>query len=425
MVMSLRRAIVACVLSSVPVGALAETPDASCDAIVDCRPLEFSFSYTGDWRRNTTGGMAVGDAYSSLAEFGATLTAIPLRSGGQWSASIAVMHSGGDGVSESYVGDLHGVNNIEAPQAWRLYELWSEVRFGKSASTSVRLGILDLNAEFDAPATSEFFVGPAHGIGTEFAQTGLNGPAIWPVTGFGLRVAHAYRSGITVRLGAYDAVPGKLDDERFAYVDLSHSEGALLVGELEYSNERFNKLSMGFWSYTARFDRIDPTGAPSTSSSHGNRGIYGLIDLPIRVADERKLNAFVRVGYADPRFNPLRSYIGAGVVAEGLLSSRPQDALGLAMSFGELGRPYRGALLSAEGAAESNETALELSYRAPIVNWLSLVPTVQWVSHPGASASLRDAWIAGLRFELSASRRAPWIVKRAGESTDALARAEQ
>ena len=99
------------------------------------------------------------------------------------------MHVGGDDISGEFVGDLHGVNNIEAPDAWHLYEFWSEFSFGGRANTSLRMGLLDINADFDTPVTSGLFVGSPHGIGTEFSQTGGNGPSVWPVTGLGIRLA--------------------------------------------------------------------------------------------------------------------------------------------------------------------------------------------------------------------------------------------
>ncbi len=83
------------------------------------------------------------------------------------------------------VGDLQGLNNIEADAGWYLYDLWSEVSFGPRQGASVRAGLLDLNAEFDTSDTAGFFVSPPFGIGTDLAQTGANGPAVFPVTGAG------------------------------------------------------------------------------------------------------------------------------------------------------------------------------------------------------------------------------------------------
>ncbi len=131
--------------------------------------------------------MAVGTAYSDMLDLGAIVDHRQPVLGHPVHHQRLRQHLGGDDISGDFIGDIHGVNNIEAPDAWHLYEFWSEFNFGGRANTSLRMGLLDLNADFDAPVTSALFVGPVHGIGTEFAQTGSNGPAIFPVTGLGIR----------------------------------------------------------------------------------------------------------------------------------------------------------------------------------------------------------------------------------------------
>ena len=121
--------------------------------------LAVSVGYTGDLRRNTTGGIAVGTAYSDMLDLGATWATNNLFSGTGFTTNLSVMHLGGDDITGEFVGDLHGVNNIEAPDAWHLYEFWSEFNFGGRANTSLRMGLLDLNADFDTPVTSSLFVG--------------------------------------------------------------------------------------------------------------------------------------------------------------------------------------------------------------------------------------------------------------------------
>lgn len=51
--------------------------------------------------------------------------------------------------------------------------------------------------------------------------------------------------------------------------------------------------------------------------------------------------------------------------------------------------------------ASACETAIELSYRAPISDWLTLQPDVQYVIHPSTDAARDDAWVFGLRVELA------------------------
>src|SRR3954465_4904819 len=82
--------------------------------------LNFSAAYSGDLRRNTTGGLAVGTAYSDELDLGAGWSSDRLLPGTLITSSIAVMYVGGDDISTTLVGDLQGLNNLEAPDGWRL-----------------------------------------------------------------------------------------------------------------------------------------------------------------------------------------------------------------------------------------------------------------------------------------------------------------
>jgi porin len=62
-------------------------------------------------------------------------------------------------------------------------------------------------------------------------------------------------------------------------------------------------------------------------------------------------------------------------------------------------------LRSFEGQpASAAETLFELVYRAELTPWLSLLPNVQFVDDPGADPLLDDAWVAGLRVEITRER---------------------
>jgi porin len=376
--------------------------------------LAVSLGYSGDLRRNTTGGIAVGSAYSDLLDLGATWTTNNLFSDAHLTTNLSVMHVGGDEISGEFVGDLHGVNNIEAPDAWHLYEFWSEMSFGGRANTSVRMGLLDINADFDTPVTSSLFVGSPHGIGTEFSQTGGNGPSVWPVTGLGLRVAGELGDTLRWRIGAFEGTPGDDDEASFAVFDVARGEGSLLIGELEYATDRVNKISLGLWSYTASFERLDADFA-GPASQHGNQGAYALVDVPLANLGTARIDGSLRVGFADARFNPVDEYAGATVVVSHAFASRPDDAFGLAVAYGRTGDLYRTVQTLAGVPAASAETSYELTYRAPLTGWLALAPSVQFVSNPGADLAMRDAWVVGLRFELSHEKSWPMFAQRASQ----------
>jgi len=385
--------------------------------------LSVSVGYTGDLRRNTTGGIAVGTAYSDMLDLGATWVPANLFSNANLTFNFSVMHVGGDDISDAFIGDLNGVNNIEAPDAWHLYELWSEFDFGGHGNTSLRLGLLDLNADFDTPVTSSLFVGPAHGIGTELGQTGGNGPAIFPVTGIGIRLAGQWLPGLRWRVGAFEGTPGDGGDDSFAAFDVHRDEGSLLIGELEYAGDRVNKISLGLWSYTADFDRLDAGQTTAAVQQPGNGGAYALVDLPLAELGPARIDGSLRLGVADARFNAVDEYIGATVVVSHPFESRPDDAVGFAVAYGHTGDLYRAVQNIAGIAAASAETSFELTYRSPLTGWLALVPSVQFVRNPGADLSMNDAWVVGLRFELAREKSWPMVAQRAAEPVSSVARA--
>jgi porin len=363
--------------------------------------LSFNAAYTGDLRRNTTGGLAVGDAWSNALDLGATWTTDGLFSAATMTTNLSVMYLGGKGVSGELVGDAQGINNLEADKGWYLYESWVEFGFGGHAS-SVRAGVLDLNAEFDTPVTSGLFVASPFGIGTELSQTGLRGPAVWPLTGLGIRAAGDFTPSVHWRFGAYDGAPGS-DAGGFTSTRVASAEGALLIGEVEHSSERIHKLAFGTWSYTARFEPIDAALDPAPPA-RGNNGFYALIDMKLASAGRTDLDGALRIGTASGRFNVFDRYAGAAVTASHVWESRPGDAIGFGVAYAHTGARYR-ALQSFLGQpATAAETCVELVYRAELAGWLSVLPSVQYVRDPGADSALDDAWVAGVRFEVSYER---------------------
>lgn len=396
-------------------------PGAFAQDAEDVPALSFNAAYTGDFRRNTTGGMSVDHAYAHAADFGVTWTTDGLFSAARMTTNLAVMYMGGKGITGEVVGDAQGINNIEADQGWYLYESWVEFEFGEG-SNSLRAGVLDLNAEFDTPVTTGLFVSAPFGIGTEFSQTGERGPGIWPLTGLGIRAAGELNSSVHWRVGAYDGAPGS-DTGSFTSTRVSSDEGALLVGEIEYSSERLHKVALGTWSYTARFEHIDAELNPAPRA-RGNNGYYAMVDLKLASVGKADIDAALRVGTASSRFNVFDRYLGAAVTATHLWESRPGDALGLGVAYAHTGAPYRALQNHLGQPATAGETCVELVYRAELAGWLNVLPSVQYVRDPGADSALGDAWVAGVRFEFSYDRSWQLSARTQAPADEAYARTQ-
>ena len=93
-------------------------------------------------------------------------------------------------------------------------------------------------------------------------------------------------------------------------------------------------------------------------------------------------------------------------------------------AWARLGDEYR-ALRSFEGQpATAAETTFELVYRAELTPWLSLLPNVQFVRAPGADPAVGDAWIGGLRFEVTRERAWQLLARRENGADQPYARSQ-
>ena len=268
-----------------------------------------------------------------------------------------LLNNNGGTVTEDLVGDAQAISNIEAHDQLRLYELWADWAFGPQRSQSLRVGLYDLNSEFDASDVGALFINSAHGIGTQIGQTGANGPSIFPVTSLGVRYRWQPPSAWTLQLAALDGVPGDPDHPASNAVHLGDGDGSLLAAEIGWTGERrLRKAAIGGWRYTSRFEELLPADPVHPLASRGNDGIYALVEANLWSSSEggpRALDAYARYGTADGRINRFDQALALGVVATGPFGSRTADRLGLALAVACNGSAHR---RSAELAGYSVES---------------------------------------------------------------------
>lgn len=351
-------------------------------------PILLQLTYTGEVMGNASGGVRRGTRYLDNLDivFEADMEKLVGWTGAQ--VHVYGLYNNGKSISD-LAGDTQAVSNIEAgTRALRLYEAWIDQKIGDRLS--VKAGLYDLNSEFDALEAAGLFVSSPHGIGTDFAQSGKNGPSIFPSTSLAARMQWAPAEGWAVRAAVLDGVPGDPDHPGRTAVKLGHGDGAMLVGELE-APLGGGKLLLGRWQYTARFDRNDGTGT-------GNAGTYVRGEFPLSASAARKVDAFFRLGTATGRFNMFDAFASGGLKFSGWVSGRDEDEFGIALAAAFTSGSYRAAT-----GAGSSEIAIEATYRAPITAWLSLQPSVHYVRNPSADPGVADALILGLRAEATFS----------------------
>ena len=366
-------------------------PDARSDTVG--RDVSFEAAYVSDVLSNVSGGVSRGVRY--LDNLDLTLEADLGRAVGLADTTLFLygLYNNGTGFSDGLVGDAQVVSNIEAPvAAFRLYEAWLEHRLFADA-VSLRAGLYDVNAEFDALESAGLFLNSAHGIGTDIGQTGENGPSIFPVTALGLRAALRVGENWTARVAVLDGVPGNPDRPRRTAVSLGGGDGAFVIGELAYETDAIRLLA-GHWRYTARFE--DFSGA----QARGNDGFYlrGETRLASEAGDGAQgLSAFARLGAATGRFNMFDRFASFGLVYTGPLPGRDEDRAGVAIAVAGTSDGFRET-----SPATGAEVAVELTYRFVLTDWLALQPDIQYIVNPGTDPTLSNALTLAIRAELNA-----------------------
>jgi len=262
----------------------------------------------------------------------------------------------------------------------------------------------DLNSEFDVTPSAGLFFNDAHGVGPDFSQSGLNGPSIFPVTSLGIRAQYQLKSKLYLRSVALDGAPGHPEKETGTHVVLHSQDGFLLACEIGLEDaELFGasglKASLGYWTYTTEFERINSPG-----TGKGSDGYYALLDVPLfrkTQASDRGLSWFVRYGIAEEIYNPIGNYLGTGLVLSGPLRKRPDAQLGVAVAHARNGDPFLDASAMEGEILESDETAVEITYRASLKTWLVIQPNLHYIFDPGMNPELQNAFAASVRIELA------------------------
>ncbi len=342
--------------------------------------LSFEAAYTGDYVSVLDGGIEKKSLYLGNLDLVVNVDFETLVGWSGFTANLYILGNHGDDPTE-FVGDSMVSSNIESPEDYiKVYEAWIQQDF--EDYFSLLLGMHDLNSEFYVTDSSGLFLNSNFGIGVDLAQTGANGPSIFPQTAPAIRVALRPLDSFELRLAAYNGRAGNPDSVKQSYARYDSDDGLLTIAEATYFLSEQGKLAFGSWSYSEDVDKIDGSGATK------NMGSYVLGDY----AWSQGLSLFIRYGMANEEVNAIESSLATGVLVRQLVASRPDDSFGLA---------YTKASPSSElGGAFVAEEVFELTYEAILSENLSLQPDLQLIKKPGLAKEADDALVFALRLGL-------------------------
>jgi porin len=411
------RAIAAMAHVAIASVAAASEPDAAPDSSGWLTP---ALTYDGTALGDLRGGARAGSAYVGNLHLKLTAKGDAIGWPGT-SAYVDLLNIHG-GHPSHFVGDAQGVSNLEGPTGTQVEELWFQHNF-KSGSASLLAGIYDLNSEFYRLQSAGLFVNSSFGIGPEFAQSGVEGPSIFPRTSVGLRFAFKPTLDTVLRTAVLDGVPVvRPDGSRGAF---RSGDGLLMVAEFAMLARpgpgtdrpasmrdrigRFSslapyddKIAFGGWRYTGRFADLadlDLSGEPL--QRNGSSGAY-VVGERLLMGENgtpgKHLAAFAQAGIADARTNRFGSYVGAGVVGSGWGVMKDSDQFGMSVARASNGDHFLHSQAAIRTAAA--ETTIEWTYLTQVSKSLTVQPDLQYVIHPNTDPSLANAWVLQVRFEI-------------------------
>jgi porin len=357
---------------------------------------DVELGYTSDFWRSVTGGLDSGKRFIGHAEL-----VVDWVGDGALRGRVHLIDNNGRSFSE-IVGDTHVVSNIEADRASRVLEAWLEYA-PDIEDRSLKIGLYDLNSEFDVSEVGGALINSTFGIGVDVAQSGLAGPSIFPYTGLAIRGRWRLDDRWLMQGVVIDGVP--IDEQaprRFASLKLDSDEGALWVAELEHQAERWRAV-IGHWRYTSSFEELESLGSGQSRSSGGNSGTYGFVEGPVWQAGDRRLLAMLRLGVAEPRFNVIGSTLQAGLVLERAWLGLEGEHVAIGVAHARNGGPARRGAMASGTERTQSETVVELTWRVPVQDRLVLQPDIQYILNPGSVPGVSSALAIGLRVEFDLS----------------------
>lgn len=286
-------------------------------------------------------------------------------------------------------GIRQGLSNIAAPNAWKLFQLYYEQKVF-SDKLSLLIGLFDVNAHYDVKEVQSIFLNPSHGIGADFAQSGKNGPSIFPTSSFGIKLNLNFLPDNYLSISVLDGVPGDPDNPYKTVIRFDKEDGYLVCAELGYNsgkqeqtndipklmniNNNYSKLGIGTWYYTPRLTLLE---------NFTNWGYYLFLEQKIFSETDSEQGIYIsgRFGIADDEVNQFDSFINGSISYKGLFPTRDNDKLGFAFAWGHNSNLFRRNQNLEGYEVEKFEKAFELTYQLNFDN-IIFQPGIQYIVSP-------------------------------------------
>lgn len=353
------------------------------------RGLDLEFVATADILSVVEGGLSRG--MDTPANFDMVFT-LDTGTAGWWKNGTLQLYLLGNagGAFSRRVGDLQVASNIEAPNTFKVIEIYYEHRF-LDDRLGVLVGMYDINTDFYVTEHGGLFLNTSIGMGIDMSQVG---PSTFPFTSPGVRLRLNWTSNTYLLAAVNDGIPGDPDNPYGTQIRFDNGDGVFAIAEagLLGSEAHYYKVGIGGWYHTATMDDLDGRQRDT------NSGMYTIAETDVwRSEDGRGVGLFTQLGFADGDRNQVSTYVGGGVTWTGPFSNRPTDVAGLAVAHARNGDHFK----RLNPGMDRAETTLEATYLISPKPWLTVQPDLQYIVDPGTNNAIDNAVILGVRVQVT------------------------
>ncbi|MFA5826089.1 MAG: carbohydrate porin [Gallionellaceae bacterium] len=374
-------------------------------ASLNDKGVTVNLTHKSDLLANNSGGLSRGSVWLANTEAAVSMDLAKLVGWDAASAFVQYHAQHGNQTSDfngQYVGSFAGVDNIETgTSTGQFWQAWLQKNFADD-SLSVLGGLYTIDSEFYVTETSGLFLQPPYGMSAEMAQTGKNGPPVFPMGALALRVKYT-SSGYYLQGALSDGVPGDPNNPQGTQIRLDKTDGTLAVVELGYNTSAegkpFNKTALGLWNYSSCANDLIDVDAAGNPLCRPDQGFYVLAERTLRAEagdTGQGLSGFVRFGSVNQNVYQADWSGSMGLNYQGLFDGRDDDTAGIAVSTSHASSKYRQL-----NASDTFETVVEMTYRAQVQPWLAVQPMLQHITNPNMDVAVEDALVAGMRLEVA------------------------
>ena len=392
--------------------------------------LGLSGTYIGEVLGNPNGGIEQGTHYDGLLDIhlDGDMERMIGWKGLCFHTNMFQIH--GSSVSGENLLSITAASNIEAFPSTRLDEFWFEQSLFNER-VAVRFGKLAADAEFMFADSAGAFISSTFGWTTISSDNLPFGGPIYPFASPGVRVSVSATDRLTLMTAVFDDNPigdcaEDLDPGQCNKYGLEFrlDDPPLLLSEADYSYNQDGAMpgiiKIGGWHDFGKFDdqRFDENGGLQGVTGldprvrDGTYGIYGIIDQVIYQRpgeDGGNVSVFARVIGSPSDRNQVNAYFDTGVVFTGMVSSRPNDVLGVGVAY--TGISDEASDFDSDSGlsiVRDREVLLEVSYTFEIMPGWALQPDFQYIWNAGGNVPddsgtrpIKDAMVLGARTTVS------------------------